>query len=134
MRNIILIALMLTFLSGCSIFGTRPIKVSAAPVDRIPLVVPSVDPYTHREVKWTIVTPENAEKVFAELKKKGRPVVLFTLTEKGYQALSLNVGDQIKITKQQQAIIEAYQKYYLQIEKRDEEHNKREAEKAKTQK
>lgn len=112
-------------LGGCSLFGTKPVKIESKPVERIPLAVPSVDPYKHRSVKWIIVTPENAEKVFAELKKKGHPIVLFALTDKGYQALALNTGDQIKITRQMQAVIEAYKKYYLKVEERDKQHNEK---------
>ena len=121
MRILLIIAISL-MLGGC--FNTNPIKVQSKPVERIPLAVPSVDPYKHREVKWIIITPENAEKVFADLKKKGHPVVLFALTDKGYQALALNTGDQIKITRQMQAVIDAYKKYYLKVEQRDEQHNK----------
>lgn len=112
-------------LSGCSLFNTKPLKVETKPVERIPLAVPSVDPYKHRKVEWIIITPENAEKVFADLKKKGHPVVLFALTDKGYQALALNTGDQIKITRQMQAVIDAYKKYYLQVEERDRQHNEK---------
>lgn len=122
MRILLVIAISL-MLSGC--FGTAPIKIESKPVERIPLAVPTVDPYKHRDVKWIVVTPENAARVFAELKKKGQPVVLFALTDKGYEALALNTSDQIKISKQMQAIINAYKKYYLKVEERDKKHNEK---------
>jgi len=106
----ILLLLPLLFLVGC---GSKPIQISTKPVEPIPLVIPSVDQYKHRKIKWIIVTPENAKKVFEDLQKKGQPVVLFALTSKGYENLSLNTSDQIKITSQLRAVIEAYKKYYL---------------------
>ena len=130
--RIFLISIFALMLGGCSLFGTKPIKVETKPIQRIPLAVPSVDPYKHREVKWIIITPENAAKVFADLKKKGHPVVLFALTDKGYQALALNTGDQIKITRQMQAVIDAYKKYYQENEAvldAEDERRKKEADK-----
>lgn len=130
--RIALVTIFALMLSGCSLFGTKPLVVETKPVTRIPLAVPSVDPYKHRKVEWIIITPENAEKVFAELKKKGHPVVLFALTDKGYQALALNTGDQIKITRQMQAVIDAYKKYYVENEAAldaEDERRKKEANK-----
>lgn len=113
MKKLILLSLALLMLSGCGLFNTKPLEVSVQPVKRIPLVVPIVDQYTNRVVQWVIVTPKNADAVFADLKKKGLPVVLFALTSKGYTNLSEDTGDQIKITRQMQAVIEAYKKYYV---------------------
>ena len=113
MKKILALALALSLLSGCSLFSTKPIEIKAEPVKRIPLVVPKVDPFTRRIVSWIIVTPQNAQAVFEDLKKKGEPVVLFALTTKGYVGLSSDVGAEIKITRQMQAIIDAYKKYYV---------------------
>lgn len=121
--RIVLVAVISLMLGGC--FGTAPIKIKSEPVERIPLAVPEVDPYQHREVKWIVVTPENAEEVFTRLAEKGQPVVLFALTDKGYEALALNTSDQIKMSRQMKAVIEAYKEYYLKVQKRDKKHNEK---------
>lgn len=111
MRKLLLASILsVPLLSGC-IFN--PVKVTTEPVERIPLVVPSADAYNHRTVEWIVITPENAAAVFAEMKRKGEGVVIFALTSKGYENLSLNTADQLKIMRQDRAIIEAYQKYYV---------------------
>lgn len=123
MKNPLIAIILTAILSGCA--HTDPITITTVPLERIPLVVPTVDPYSNRNVEWIVVTPENAKQVFEDLKKHGKAVVLFALTDKGYENLALNVGDQIKITKQMQAVIDAYKKYYLEVEKRDETHNQK---------
>lgn len=97
-------------LSGCSWFS-KPIEVSKVPVEKAPLVLPSVDVVTLREIKWVIITPENYEEILKG-KDENSSFALFALTSKGYESLSLNIGDIMALIKQQKAIISAYEKYY----------------------
>ena len=119
MKLIITLILSLTLLTGCS--WTRDLLVKTEPVDRIPLVLPEADEYFHRPVEWVIITPENANKIFADLRKTGRPVAIIGLTGDQYEVLSLNVGDQQQLIKQLNIIIDAYKEYYIAVEKRDSE-------------
>ena len=64
------------------------------------------------EINWYIVTKENIDKVMAELEKKGYETVIFGLTDKGYEILALNMAKIKQLTSQQNAKIEAYEKYY----------------------
>ena len=84
-------------------------------------MLPEADEYSHRKVEWTIITPENAQEIFADLRNTGRPIALIGLTGDEYELLSLNVADQQLLIKQLNAIIKAYQEYYLAVEKRDAE-------------
>ena len=122
--RLIAIALTLVLLTGCSLFNTKPIEVSTTPIERIPLVLPDVDLFHKRDIEWVIITPDNAEKVFAELAKKGQPVALLGLTGDDYELYTLSTSDKLQLIRQLQAQIEAYQNYYLAVEKRDTEHNK----------
>jgi len=88
------------------------LEVSAKPVDKPVLVLPNVDQLNMRDVKWIVVTPDNWEAAVAELEKTGRPVVLFGLTDQGYEDLGLNFSDIRALVQQQQAIIVAYEGYY----------------------
>jgi len=105
--------LTLLLVSACS-KPVQEIQVSAKPVDKPELVLPYADPIKTRDVQWIIITPENYEEVFNELAKKGQPIVLFALTDKGYENISLNLSDIRAYIQQQQAIIAAYEGYYKQ--------------------
>lgn len=105
--------LTLFLVSACS-KPVQEIQVSAKPIDKPELVLPYADPINTRDVQWIIITPENYEKVFADLAKTGQPIVLFGLTDKGYENLSLNLSDIRAYIQQQQAIILAYEGYYKQ--------------------
>lgn len=65
-----------------------------------------------REVDWVLITPENFDEKVEEIKKTGRPVVFFALTDKGYENLGLNFSDIRAFIQQQKAIIVAYENYY----------------------
>ena len=126
----ILSIIILSFLlSGC--FGTtKPLVVKTEPIKRIPLVLPAPDEYFPREVKWIIITPDNAKKIFAMLKKSGQPVAIIGVDGEGYKLLALNNSDKLKFIKQLQAQIQAYKNYYIAVEKRDAEINKKAKEEA----
>jgi hypothetical protein len=104
----------LFLMTGCSFLSTpvKTIEVDAAPIERAPLTLPDVDKLTSRTVKWIIVTPDNVNEVFAKLEKDGTDLALFAITDNGYENLSLNMADIIKLIKQQQSIIAAYKNYY----------------------
>lgn len=109
---------------------TRPIQISASPVDRPELVLPNPDRIQTRQVEWVIITPDNAEEVFERIRATGKPVTFFALTEDGYQALALNLNDLRTFIQQLQTIITAYEGYYAQSTEALEEANRRMKEQA----
>ena len=102
---------LLLLISGCTSMPQR-LEVSATPIEKPQLVLPKADQVNMREVKWIVVTPDNWEAAIVELKKTGRPVVLFGLTDQGYENLGLNFSDIRALVQQQQTIIAAYEGYY----------------------
>jgi len=100
--------------SGCSLFTPQPreVQVSTVPVQKPELELPPTDEIRLRDVEWTLITPENAEEVFAEAEEAGRPIVFFGLTDEGYENLGLNISDIRSLIQQQQTIIVAYENYY----------------------
>lgn len=104
--------LTLLLVSACSKPAVQEIQISAKPIDKPELVLPYADPIKSRDVEWIIITPDNYEKVFNDLAKKGQPIVLFGLTDKGYENIALNLSDIRAFIQQQQAIIAAYEGYY----------------------
>jgi len=78
--------------------------------------LPKVDRLEMRKVEWVIVTEENWEEVKQKIKKSGRPLALFSITDKGYANLGLNFSDIRALVQQQQTIIAAYESYYKNAE------------------
>ena len=122
--NMLIIALVLVSLSGCSWF-TNLVKVDMEPIDKPSLVLPDADEVNMRNVEWFIITPENADDVFEELRTQGNSVVLFGLTANGYESLALNLSDIRAFLQQQQSIIGAYKVYYNNAEQTIDEANEK---------
>ncbi len=101
---------MLILISGCS--SVKPIQVEYQPADRVPLDLPAVDQVVLDRISWYIITEANGKDIFETLEKKRYDPVLFGLTDKDYEALSVNMTKIMMLVRQQKSIIEAYQKYY----------------------
>lgn len=124
--RILLTAITLPLLiSGCSVFGwksdVKPIEIQTRAVERTPLNLPDPAPLKAREVEWVVVTPETADAVFKKLKEKNVDVVLFAITDDGYEALSVTMAEIRNYIAQQRNIIIKYREYY---EPRKEESKK----------
>jgi hypothetical protein len=114
--------MILLLLSACS--SPRILEISTKPISRPELTLPNVDVMVSRPVVWHLITQENYEEVFAKLKKSGRPIVLFGITDKGYANLGLNLSDIRALVEQQRAIIVAYEGYYKNAEQAISKANK----------
>ena len=97
-------------ISGCS--SVKQLEIFKTEVPREPLALP--EPLTPKleEIKWTIITSDNADEVFAKLKAGGVDPVLFGLTDDGYEALSKNFAQIRAYMLQQDEIIKSYKEYY----------------------
>ena len=118
--NVLGCGLAIALLSGCSIFGgpmPKQIEISAKPVEKPKLELPNADELFFSKVEWILITPDNYEEVFEKLSATGRPVVLFGLTDNGYEALAKNLSSLRAYIQQQQVIIAAYDAYYKESEK-----------------
>lgn len=102
---------LLTILTACSSVPAE-VEVVTKPIEKPALVLPPIDEFKARDVEWIVVTPENADTVFKSLEEKNESIVLFTITATGYEKLSLNMADLLKLVQQQNLIITAYKKYY----------------------
>jgi len=111
MNKVIIALVGLALLAGCSTQPQR-IEISAKPIDKPQLVLPPVEPLRLKDVEWVIITEENAQEVFAQLLKDKKDPILIGLTDDGYEVLSLNMSDIMRLIAQQKQIIAAYQNYY----------------------
>ena len=115
MKKIIITLILTALLSGCG--WTKEVVIKSEPVARIPLVLPDVDIYYHRDIEWVVVTKDNVDEVFADLQKRGKSLAIIGLAGDDYELLALNTSDQQVLIKQLNAIIDAYKKYYIAVEK-----------------
>jgi hypothetical protein len=115
-QSLILI-ISLSLLSGCSslnLFGSKvdPVVVQTEAIERTPLNLPDPPPVKPSSMKWVIITPENADAVWEKLKKSNTDLVLFGLTDNGYENLSVTMMEIRNYINQQKTIILKYREYY----------------------
>lgn len=103
---------------------TRPVVIQSEPIDIPALQVPAIEQVRARGVEWVIVTPDNVQDVFDDMRSRGEPLALFTLNERGYENLSINTQESLRIILQQQSVINGYNEYYVLSRQRILEHNR----------
>ncbi len=65
-----------------------------------------------QQIKWVVITPENAEQVWAKMKEENKDLVLFGLSDDGYEQLSINMAEIRSFIDKQRLIIIKYKEYY----------------------
>ena len=112
MNKILSIILFTILLSGCSIGGEKKIKLFSVEKPREKLDYPMPTPLQLEQVKWIIITSENAEEVFAKLEAAGIDPVLFGLTDKDFEILAKNFAQIRAKLQETNKLLEEYKKYY----------------------
>lgn len=120
----LLIAITFPLISGCASFGNlfggsdvKPITIKTQEVGRTRINIKEPAPIQGREVKWVVITPENAEQVWKQLKEQNTDLVLIGLTDDGYEQLALTMAELKNYIAQQRLIILKYKEYYEPKEK-----------------
>lgn len=115
MKSIIAIVSAAIMLQGCAMFGwdsVSPIEIRKRAQERTPLNLADPKPLKPTAPEWVVVTPENQAKVFADLKTKNMDLVLFALTDDGYEELAIDMAEIRAFIAQQREIIIKYREYY----------------------
>ena len=109
--SVLVLLTLTTFLTSCGT-AVKQLDIFTTEVEREPLALP--EPLTPKleEIKWTIITSDNADEVFEKLKAGGVDPVLFGLTDDGYEALAKNFAQIRAYMLQQDEIIKSYKEYY----------------------
>ena len=108
----ILAVSLIVFLTGCSIGGEKKLKLFQVEQPREKLDYPMPTALQLEEIKWIIITSENAQEVFAKLEAAGIDPVLFGVTDKDYQLLSKNFAMIRQKLQETNNLLEEYKKYY----------------------
>lgn len=82
------------------------------PVEKTPLNIALPEPLRAHNIKWVVITPDNAEAVFKQMESRGQSTVLFAITDDGYQELALTMMDIRNLIATQRTIILKYKDYY----------------------
>ena len=105
--SIILIGFILT---SCS--GVKKLNIFKQEVPRAQLNLEKPTPLELEQLRWIIITSENAEEVFQKLEEQGIDPVIFGLTDKDFELLAKNfarIRNQLKITND---LLDKYKEYY----------------------
>ncbi len=108
----IIALVLIVFLTGCSIGGEKKIKIFSVEKPREKLDYPMPTALELEQLKWIVITSENAEEVFAKLEAAGIDPVLFGLTDKDFELLAKNFAQIRQKLQETNNLLEEYKKYY----------------------
>jgi len=111
MKRILFTAFTVLFLTGCS-WGVKEPIVETKFIEKPPLKLSNPAPVIPRDVEFIIITPETQDDVWIELSRKKIDVVLFGLTDKSYENISINLAELLRYIEEQNIIIKQYKDYY----------------------
>ena len=112
MNKILTVLLFAFLLTSRSIGGEKKIKIFSLEKPREKLDYPMPTPLQLEQVKWIIITSENAEEVFTKLEAEGIDPVLFGLTDKDFEILAKNFAQIRAKLQETNKLLEEYKKYY----------------------
>ena len=108
--NVLGLLILTIFLTNCS--GVKQLSIFKEEVPRQELNLEKPTPLQLEQLRWIIITSENAEEVFKKLEEQGIDPVLFGLTDKDFELLAKNfarIRNQLKITND---LLDKYKEYY----------------------
>ena len=108
--NVLVLLILATFLTNCS--SIKQLSIFKEEVKRQELNLDRPTPLQLEQIKWIIITSENASEVFKKMEEQGLDPVLFGLTDNDYQLIAKNfaqIRNQLKLTND---ILEKYKDYY----------------------
>jgi len=86
------------------------VEVRTIEISRPAPIVPNVDQLDLRPVQWIVITPENVDEKFTQI--RDGEMVFFALTREGYENLALNMSDIRTNIEQYQRIIAVYKRQF----------------------
>ena len=98
------------FLTNCS--GVKQLEIFKQEVPREKLNLNTPTPLELENLRWIIITSDNADEVFKKLEEQGIDPVLWGLTDKDFELLAKNfarIRNQLKITND---LLDKYKEYY----------------------
>jgi hypothetical protein len=63
-------------------------------------------------MRWIIITPDNVTSIWERMEQDGDTMVLFGLTDDGYQQLAMTIADLRRLIVTQRETLQKYREYY----------------------
>ena len=117
--SVLVSLILITSLTSCS--GVKQLEIFKKEVPREKLNLNTPTPLELENLRWIIITSENAEEVFKKLEEQGIDPVLWGLTDKDFELLAKNfaqIRNQLKITND---LLDKYKEYYEEEDIKDGE-------------
>tara|TARA_S200000501_G_scaffold278762_1_gene262687 strand:+ start:140 stop:526 length:387 start_codon:yes stop_codon:yes gene_type:complete len=118
-QSVLVSLILITFLTSCS--GVKKLTIFKEEVKRQELNLEKPTPLQLENLRWIIITSENADEVFKKLEEQGIDPVLWGLTDKDFELLAKNfarIRNQLKITND---LLDKYKEYYEPTEEKNEQ-------------
>ena len=109
-QNVLLLLTLTIFLTSCS--GVKELQIFKQEVPREKLNLNKPTPLELENLKWIIITSENAEEVFKKLEEQGIDPVLWGLTDKDFELLAKNFAQIRAHMMKLNVMIDEYKDYY----------------------
>ena len=109
-QSVLVSLILITFLTSCS--GVKKLEIFKEEVPRAKLNLEKPTPLQLENLKWIIITSENADEVFKKLEEQGIDPVLWGLTDKDFELLAKNfarIRNQLMVTND---LLDKYKEYY----------------------
>ena len=98
------------FLTNCS--GVKSLSIFKEEVKRQELNLEKPTPLQLEQIKWIIITYENADEVFKKMEEQGIDPVIFGLSDKDFQLIAKNFAQIRAHLKHTNDLLEQYKEYY----------------------
>ena len=116
MKKVIwLLPVMALFLIGCAGNKVQPepkVVIQKEIEKKLPLNIANPAPLELDNIKWIIVTEENIDEIWQQLRDDNEGVALFALRHGDYEALAMNIVEIRQLIGEYVVILKQYKEYY----------------------
>ena len=116
MKKVIwLLPVLALFLVGCAGNKVKPegkVVIQKVIEKKLPLNIANPTPLELDHIQWIIVTEENVDEIWQQIKDDNEGVALFALRHGDYETLAMNIAEIRQLIGEYVVILKQYKKYY----------------------
>jgi len=116
MKKVIwLLPVMALFLVGCAGNKVKPeskVVIQKVIEKKLPLNIANPTPLKLDHMQWIIVTEENVDEIWQQIKDDNEGVALFALRHGDYETLAMNIAEIRQLIGEYVVILKQYKEYY----------------------
>ena len=116
MKKVIwLLPVMALFLVGCASNKVAPepkVVIQKEIEKKLPLNLANPTPLSLDHIEWIIVTEENIDEIWQQIKDDNEGVALFALRHGDYETLAMNIAEIRQLIGEYVIILKQYKEYY----------------------